>query len=46
MLHDFERIYCIFLGPLGKNTRTTYQRHLTSEIRNLICEIRHLTRGI
>jgi len=41
MLDDFDRIYCIFLGQLGKSTWTTYQRHLTREIHNLICEIRH-----
>jgi len=46
MLHDFERIYCIFLGQLGKSTWTTYQRHLTREIRHFICEIHHLTHGI
>jgi len=46
MLHGFERIYCIFLGQLGKSTRMTYQRHLMREICHFICEIHHLTRGI
>jgi len=46
MLHDFDRIYCIFLGQLGKSTWTTYQHNLTREIRHLTREIRHLTRGI